>query len=46
VSAELVTSPVPTAYGAGAPQFYKEWIVDEPLNLPASGSTLYVFALP
>jgi len=37
---------VPTAYGAGAPQFYTEWIVEEGVQLPQSGSALYVFALP
>ena len=37
---------VPTAYGAGAPQFYTEWIVEDDLRLPSSGSALYVFALP
>ena len=37
---------VPTGYGAGAPQFYTEWIIDEDLHLPTSGSALYVFALP
>jgi alcohol dehydrogenase (cytochrome c) len=37
---------VPTGYGAGAPQFYTEWLIDEDLNLPSSGSALYVFALP
>ena len=37
---------VPTAYGAGAPQFYTEWILDEDLRLPQGGSALYVFALP
>jgi alcohol dehydrogenase (cytochrome c) len=36
---------VPTAYGAGAPQFYAEWIVDD-LRLSEGGSALYVFALP
>jgi alcohol dehydrogenase (cytochrome c) len=37
---------VPTAYGAGAPQFYTEWLLDAPLDLSPSGSALYVFALP
>jgi alcohol dehydrogenase (cytochrome c) len=37
---------VPTGYGAGAPQFYTEWLLDEDLNLPTGGSALYVFALP
>jgi alcohol dehydrogenase (cytochrome c) len=37
---------VPTAYGAGAPQFYTEWIVEEGVELPTTGSALYVFALP
>jgi alcohol dehydrogenase (cytochrome c) len=37
---------VTTAYGAGAPQFYTEWLLDEDLRLPQGGSALYVFALP
>jgi alcohol dehydrogenase (cytochrome c) len=37
---------VPTAFGAGAPQFYTEWVVGEDLRLPQSGSALYVFSLP
>jgi len=37
---------VPTAYGAGAPHFYTEWIVGDELRLSSSGSALYVFALP
>jgi alcohol dehydrogenase (cytochrome c) len=37
---------VPTAFGAGAPQFYTEWVIDEELRLPQGGSALYVFALP
>jgi len=37
---------VPTAFGAGAPQFYTEWIVDDDeVRLPESGSALYVFTL-
>jgi alcohol dehydrogenase (cytochrome c) len=37
---------VPTAFGAGAPQFYTEWLLEERLDLPTSGSALYVFSLP
>lgn len=37
---------VPTAYGAGSPQFYTEWLLEEDLRLPQGGSALYVFALP
>ena len=36
---------VPTAYGAGAPQLYTQWIADD-LRLSEGGSALYVFALP
>jgi alcohol dehydrogenase (cytochrome c) len=34
---------VPTAYGAGAPQFYTEWLLEEEFHLSTSGSALYVF---
>jgi len=37
---------VPTGYGAGAPQLYSEWLLEEGVQLPSTGSALYVFALP
>jgi alcohol dehydrogenase (cytochrome c) len=36
---------VPTAWGAGAPLLYSNWILEEPLRVPEAGSALYVFAV-
>jgi alcohol dehydrogenase (cytochrome c) len=36
---------VPTAWGAGAPLLYSNWILEEPLRVPEAGSALYVFVV-
>ena len=36
---------VPTAWGAGVPLLYSNWILEDPLRVPEAGSALYVFTV-